>query len=138
MTYCLVIVFDKDAKHVLMERHVKLNAYNFPGGKIEAGETEMEASYRELFEGTGISKDDVDLTFLRHESVSLQEPTGSNVWSMYIVCGVLKNDVKLVPEKNLLLWVDVTNIDLLLHAYGHGNCYTFMVEAANLLGVNIS
>ncbi|MCX4314066.1 MAG: NUDIX domain-containing protein, partial [Clostridia bacterium] len=33
-------------------------------GKIEAGETDEEAAYRELFEETGISSDDIILTHI--------------------------------------------------------------------------
>jgi 8-oxo-dGTP diphosphatase len=35
--------------------------YNLVGGKVENGETNDEAAYRELFEETGISKDDIEL-----------------------------------------------------------------------------
>ena len=37
--------------------------YNFVCGKVEAGETNEEAAYRELFEETGISNKDIELDY---------------------------------------------------------------------------
>lgn len=57
----LTLVFNKQMNKVLMCYHEKQHAYNFIGGKSEVGETDLDTSYRELYEETGISKNDIDL-----------------------------------------------------------------------------
>ena len=60
----LIIVFNKELNEALFCIRAKepyKGMYNFVGGKVEEGETNEEAAYRELFEETGISKDDIEL-----------------------------------------------------------------------------
>ena len=124
--YTLTIVFNKERNKVLMCFHEKKKGYNFIGGKVEEGESEIDASYRELEEETGIGKDVIDLCFVRRESVS----TGYDaVYSMYVTAGVLKEDVEVRPEVNPLVWVDITDTNFFLEAFGFGNCFTFLHEA---------
>lgn len=73
--------------------------YNFVGGKAEPGESDEDAAYRELFEETGISKDDIkldhfmDIDYFKYEN------------HICIYYGVLENEVTLIEEKNKLEWV---------------------------------
>ena len=73
--------------------------YNFVGGKVEEGESNDEAAYRELFEETGISKNDIkldhfmDLNYFKYEN------------NLQVYYGILKHNVNLVEEKNKLEWV---------------------------------
>ena len=60
----LIVVFSKDLDKVLFCIRAKepyKGMYNFVGGKVEEGETNDFAAYRELFEETGISKKDIEL-----------------------------------------------------------------------------
>ncbi|MBR2290396.1 MAG: NUDIX hydrolase, partial [Clostridia bacterium] len=60
----LVVVFNKELDEALFCIRAKepyKGLYNFVGGKAEDGETDDEAAYRELFEETGISRDDIEL-----------------------------------------------------------------------------
>ena len=53
----LIVVFNKDLSKGLFCIRAKepyKGKYNFVGGKVEEGETNDEAAYRELFEETGI------------------------------------------------------------------------------------
>ena len=53
----LIVVFNKDLNKVLFcirEKEPYKGMYNFVGGKVEEGETNDEAAYRELFEETGM------------------------------------------------------------------------------------
>lgn len=75
--------------------------YNFVGGKVEDGESNDDAAYRELFEETGITKNDIelehfmDLNYFKYDN------------NLQVYYGILKHDVDLVEEKNKLEWVDL-------------------------------
>ena len=135
--HTLTLVFNKDRTHVLLCNHLKHGGYNYIGGKVEELEDVFIASYRELFEETGISKDIIDLHFVRQEMVTTTNTDLSGgVWSMFITAGVLKEDVTLVEEKNPLLWIPIADADTFLHkCVGNGNCYVFLREAIKVLGL---
>lgn len=63
----IIAVFDKEKEKVLVCRRRK-NPYkgllNFVGGKIEKEEDGLSAAYRELWEETGITDADIELTHL--------------------------------------------------------------------------
>ena len=131
--YTLTLIFSPDKSKVLMEKHKKQGALNFVGGHIEADEDEMEASYRELYEETGIRKDDVDLIFVQteHCTASFASPE----WRLYIAAGILKDDITLKEEKNELVWIPVDRVDVFLYStFGEGNCYVFLKRAQIVLG----
>ena len=100
----LIVVFNKELDKGLFCIRAKepyKGMYNFVGGKAEEGETQEEAAYRELFEETGISKNDIkldlfmDLTYFKYEN------------HISVFYGALEHDVTLVEEKNKLEWVDL-------------------------------
>lgn len=60
----LIVVFNVNLEKVLFCIRAKepyKGLYNFVGGKVEDGETNEEAAYRELLEETGISHDNIEL-----------------------------------------------------------------------------
>lgn len=100
----LIIVFNKELNKALFCIRVKepyKGMYNFVGGKVEEGETNEEAAYRELFEETGISSNDIeldhfmDLNYFKYEN------------NIQVYYGILKNEVTLVEERNKLEWVQI-------------------------------
>ena len=124
--YTLTMVFTPNKAQVLMVLHNKQHMLNFVGGHIEPGEDEMEASYRELFEETGITKDDVELKYIQSEISSFP----NSEWYLYITAGILKHDVELKEEKNSLHWVSVIDNRVLLgDTFGDGNCYVYVRRA---------
>ena len=59
--------FQKENDKVLMCKRAKepfKGKFNLVGGKVESGENELTAAYRELQEETGITAKDIDLTHL--------------------------------------------------------------------------
>ena len=113
----LIVVFNKDLTKVLFCIRAKepyKGLYNFVGVKVEENEPNDEAAYRELFEETGISKNDIeldhfmDLNYFKYEN------------NLQVYYGILKNEVTLVEEKNKLEWVTI-NEELLNNEKFAGN-----------------
>ena len=101
--YNVSVIFDKTQKKLLMckrEKEPFKGKLNIVGGKVEPDESEDEAAYRELYEETGISKSDINLTRVLDFKYYL-----SNI-ELEVYCGFLKKDVILKEEINKLLWVD--------------------------------
>ena len=103
--YNVTVVYDKTEKKLLMCQRVKdpfKGKLNFVGGKVEPNETEDDAAYRELFEETGITKDDISLTRVLDFKYYL-----TNL-ELEVYCGKIKKDIVLKEEINKLKWVDRT------------------------------
>ena len=117
--YNVIVVFDKTLKHTLMCKRTKepyIGMYNLVGGKIEKENDGLNEAYRELFEETNISKNDVELKhFMNIEYVSFDK-------LLEVYYGVLNKEVDLVEEVNKLEWVDVNDnfFDMTKYA-GEGN-----------------
>ena len=113
----LIVVFNESLDSVLFcirSKEPYKGLYNFVGGKIEEGESNDDAAYRELFEETGISNKDIeldhfmDLNYFKYEN------------NIQIYYGILKHKVNLIEEKNKLEWV-VINDELLNNEKFAGN-----------------
>lgn len=101
--YNLIVVYDQNEQKLLMCKRTKepyKDMLNFVGGKIESDETDEEAAYRELFEETGISSDDIILTHIMNFIYYLSK----NELDVY--AGKLKAGVSLREEENKLFWID--------------------------------
>ena len=106
------VVYDHTRENVLMCMRRKdpyQGKLNFVGGKVEAGETFLDAAYRELKEETGITKQDItlkhlmDLTYYTY-GIEIQ-----------VFVGQLKHEVTVSGEENELVWLpadgDFTGVD---------------------------
>ncbi|MDY3800473.1 MAG: NUDIX domain-containing protein [Bacilli bacterium] len=117
--YNVIVVFDKNLKQTLMCKRTKepyIGMYNLVGGKIEKENDGLNEAYRELFEETNISKNDVELKhFMTIEYVSFNK-------LLEVYYGILNKEVDLVEEVNKLEWVDVNDnfFDMTKYA-GEGN-----------------
>lgn len=100
----LIVIFNVSLDKVLFCIRAKepyKGLYNFVGGKVEENESNDNAAYRELFEETGISNQDIEL---EHFMDLNYFKYGNNLQVYY---GVLKHKVDLVEEKNKLEWVAI-------------------------------
>ena len=90
--YNLIVVFSPLGDKMLMCRRIKdpyNGLLNFVGGKIENGESSEDAAYRELFEETAITRDDISLIHLMDFSYPL-DPCYVEVYA-----GQLKHEVEI-------------------------------------------
>ncbi len=113
----LIVVFNTSLDNVLFCIRAKepyKGLYNFVGGKVEENESNDNAAYRELFEETGISNQDIEL---EHFMDLNYFKYGNNIQVYY---GILKHEVNLVEEKNKLEWVAI-NEELLDNSKFAGN-----------------
>ena len=100
----LIVVFNKKLDKVLFCIRAKepyKGKYNFVGGKVEEGESNDFAAYRELFEETGIAKEDIELEHFMDMNYFKYEN------NLQVYYGILKHDVSLIEEKNKLEWVTI-------------------------------
>ena len=103
--YNCIMVYSPDRARVLMCKRTRepyLGLYNLVGGHIESGESGEAAAYRELFEETGITRENITLRHLMDFTYYNQD-CYVEVW-----CGRLSCEVKLVEEANPLEWIELT------------------------------
>lgn len=117
--YNVIMVYNHKMDKLLMCKRLKdpyKGLSNLVGGKIENGETGIQAAYRELLEETNISKDDIDL----HHLMDFTYHQHGIYLEVYV--GRLKREVKISGEENILYWSDLNEnfFDMTLYA-GEGN-----------------
>lgn len=113
----LIVVFNENLEKVLFCIRAKepyKGLYNFVGGKVEEGESNEDAAYRELFEETGITHKDIELDYFMDINYFKYE---NNIQVFY---GILEHEVNLVEEKNKLEWLEI-NDELLNNEKFAGN-----------------
>lgn len=117
----IIAVYDSKEQNILFcyrKKEPYKGLYNLVGGKVEDGEDNLEAAYRELEEETAITKKDIELkpivTFYYYFSgIELQAYVGK-----------LNKEVSLVEEVNHLEWFSVNEdfMDMKKFA-GEGNIF---------------
>lgn len=97
----LIVVYHHSGEKLLMCRRKKdpyKGKLNFVGGKIEPDENHLAAAYRELWEETAISREDIHLTHLMVFSYPLSD------CYVEVYAGRLKHEQTVNGEENDLLW----------------------------------
>ena len=117
--YNVIVIFDKDMTNTLMCKRTKepyMGMYNLVGGKIEKDNDGLNEAYRELFEETGISKNDTELKhFMNIEYIAFNK-------SLEVYYGILNKEVNLIEEVNALEWVSINDEFFNMNKYaGEGN-----------------
>ena len=117
--YNVIVVFNKDLTKALMCKRTKepyKNMYNLVGGKIEKENDGLSEAYRELYEETNISKEDITLKhFMNIEYIVFDK-------ILEVYYGILNKEVNLIEEVNKLEWVNINDnfFDMKKYA-GEGN-----------------
>lgn len=100
----VIIVYNKEENKILMckrEKEPYKGKYNLVGGKLEENEESYAGAYRELEEETGITKEDIDLTYLMNLEYKLLD------MQLQVFAGKLNKDKTLIEEVNKLYWMDL-------------------------------
>ena len=103
--YNLIAVFDEQAENLLLclrRKEPYKGLYNFVGGKIEPGEDGLSAAYRELWEETGVTAEDIVL----HSVMVMDYPLDSIHMEAY--AGRLNKSIEVRGDENQLYWLPVT------------------------------
>jgi 8-oxo-dGTP diphosphatase len=132
--YNCIIVYNKDNTKLLFCKRTKdpyNGLYNLNGGKIEVGESGIEAAYRELQEETGIMPQDIQLHHMMDFTYYNQD------CYVEVYAGKITKDIKLTEEKHPLVWLDVNeNFFDMSRFAGEGNI-GHMVEQVKCFGMGI-
>lgn len=123
--YNILVIFSPEKDRVLMCRRRKppyAGLLNFVGGKIEAGESDETAAYRELWEETSVTRDDVQLLHLMDLCYPMENDCFCQVW-----VGRLTHLVNVKGEENDLFWIDTAqDFSDVTRFAGRGNIYHMM------------
>ncbi len=134
--YNCIMTYKKGGKELLFCRRTKdpyKGKYNLVGGKIEQGEDGFHAAYRELYEETGISEEQVTLKHMMDFTYYNQ---GCYV-EIYV--GFLESEVVLREEKHPLVFLELEKEDFfsLEKFAGEGNI-GHMIEQVKDYGEGIA
>lgn len=105
LIYNCVVVFNKDKEKILFCKRRKepyKGLYNFVGGKKEKDESSDTAAYRELYEETGIRRDQIRL--FRFMDIRYYHPD----FLLELYAGVVEKEITLREEINPLIWLPVS------------------------------
>lgn len=119
INYNLIAIFNQAFDHVLMCKRSKDpygGLYNLVGGKIDEHEDSLLAAYRELFEETNITKEQVTLT---HFNDFLYYVPSIKI-EVYV--GWLHQEASIYGEENELEWISIEEDFFNSHKFaGDGN-----------------
>ena len=123
----VILVYNKNEDKILMCKRSKepyKGKFNLVGGKVEKGEDELSAAYRELKEETGITNKDIKLTHIMNFQYKISD------MELEVYSGKLNKDVKLTEEVNKLYWMDKNeNFFDLTRFAGEGNIGHMLQQA---------
>lgn len=134
--YTLSIIFDKENKNVLMRKSEDSTKYDFIRGNVHDLEGTLAASRRNLRLALGEIAEDINLKFVRQESVTTVQPRGFNTWSSFITCGILESDASIDTVR--YEWIPIGRVlNMWLQIKEDGNNIPCVIEACNLLGIEV-
>ena len=115
----LIAVFTPDESKLLFCHRRKdpyRGKYNLVGGKLEPGEDGLEAAYRELWEETGITREQITLAHMMDFTYYAEG------CRLEVYAGTLREEVAVAGEENPLEWLGMDEDFFSLEKFaGEGN-----------------
>ena len=102
----VIVVYNKEENKILMclrSKEPYKGLYNLVGGKIEQDEDGLDAAYRELYEESNISKEDIKLVYIADFKYFMSNK------ELEVYVGRLNKDKELVEEAHKLYWIDAND-----------------------------
>ena len=115
---CIAVIHKNKTQWLMCKRRKDpyKGKYNLVGGKIELGEDHLAAAYRELYEETGITGDDITL----RRFLTFDYPLDNCYVEVY--GGSLERELQVSGDENELCWVKMDDSFFDLDRYaGEGN-----------------
>ena len=125
----VIVVYNEDESKVLMclrSKEPYMGLYNLVGGKIEQGETGIEAAYRELYEETNIDKDDINLVYIADFKYFMSDK------ELEVYVGKLNKDKELVEEKHKLYWIEANDDFFDMYRYAGEGIIGHIIEQVKI------
>ena len=100
----VIMLFSEDRKKILLCKRRKdpyKGLYNLVGGKIEPGEAGLAAAYRELYEETGVHRDEIRLVHIMDFTYYLTD------CRLELYAGGLRGPKEVYGEENDLIWFSI-------------------------------
>ena len=108
-----LLVFN-DEKKILMQLRSDYNAWGFPGGSMELGESFDDVAKRELKEETNLEADELKLIRVLSGKETYREyPNGDKLYDITAIYVVKKyhNDIIINDDESVKLeWFDINNL----------------------------
>lgn len=115
----VIAVYDRARSHVLMclrKKDPYKGKLNFVGGKVEPGEAFLDAAYRELYEETAITREDISLIHLMDMTYFTYR------MQIQVYIGRLNRELSVSGEENQLVWLDAdSDFEDMSRFAGEGN-----------------
>ena len=115
----VIAVYDCTRERILMcvrSKDPYKGKINFVGGKVESGETGLEAAYRELAEETSISKENITLIHLMDMTYHTYQI------QIQVYVGRLKKVCNISGSENPLIWLSAdSDFEDMSRFAGEGN-----------------
>lgn len=107
---CSLIIKDHRLLICKRNKHKSLgNLFEFPGGKIESGESKFEAIKREIKEELDVEiKPIKEITYIHYDYTDVETPFSINLYA--ILCTIENGEIKLI-EHEQCAWVNENNIN---------------------------
>jgi len=133
-TYNLILIYDKNGENILFCTRTKepyKGLYNLIGGKVNQNEIPLDATYRELYEETNISKNDIELYKLMDFNYYMP-----NQIFMEVYIGKLNKDINSIEiygNENPLLWLNKNEFTFIEPIFAGDGNLNHIISIGNLI-----
>jgi 8-oxo-dGTP pyrophosphatase MutT (NUDIX family) len=127
-TAVVVTIIHPDGYVLMVSRPENPSQYGIPGGKVEDGESILNAAIREVQEETGIKLDADKVHFLVDKTVPSRREPDVSYTTYCFVTQLDEHHPTVSPEGLKMWWVEPWQIVMPPYAYFNAGVYQALVE----------